>query len=52
VKAINQAPSRIEKGFAIQHEFNAGAAHELHTRLSVSRSWAEALPDKFVANEL
>jgi signal transduction histidine kinase len=51
-EAINQALDRLEKGFRIQREFMADAAHELRTPLSVLRTHIDMLQDKGVASTL
>ena len=52
VEAINQALDRLEQGFRTQREFNADAAHELRTPLSVLRTQVDMLNEPAVARAL
>ena len=52
VDTINQALERLERGFLVQRDFTADAAHELRTPLSILQARIDTIPDKAIAKEL
>jgi signal transduction histidine kinase len=52
VKAVNAALDRLERGFRIQRDFTADAAHELRTPLAVLRLRLDGLADRAAAEAL
>lgn len=52
VEAMNRALARIEAGTRLVHEFNANAAHELRTPLSIMRLAIDRLPPSEAADQI
>ncbi len=52
VQTINGALDRLERGFMVQRDFTADAAHELRTPLSILQARIDTIPDKATAKEL
>jgi signal transduction histidine kinase len=52
VHTVNQALGRLERGFLVQRDFTADAAHELRTPLSILQARIDTISDRQVAKEL
>ena len=52
VEAMNRALARIEAGTRLVHEFNANAAHELRTPLSIMRLAIDRLPPSEATDQI
>jgi signal transduction histidine kinase len=52
VHTVNRALGRLERGFLVQRDFTADAAHELRTPLSILQARIDTIPDRQMAKEL
>ncbi len=52
VQTINLALDRLERGYLVQRDFSADAAHELRTPLSILQARIDTIPDRQMAKEL